>query len=337
MRLDLFYYDLPKRFIAQRPLEERDHSKLLILERKTGEITHDIFSGITKYLRSGDVLVLNETRVARCRLIGEKLKTGAKIECFILEKINGSRCLCLIKPYKRIKEGEIVLIGNDSLKVMEKSGFGKAIVEFSDKTDSVISRYGKIPLPPYINNKDIDENQYQTIYAKKGFSAAGPTAGFHFTGVLMNGLIKRGIVVSKVRLDIGLDTFRPIVEENIEEHVIHSEKYHIDDNEAKIITRCRKSGGRIVAVGTTTTRVLETVYKKYGYLKGSSGSTSLYIYPGYRFEIVDALITNFHLPYSSLLVMVCAFAGRDNILNAYENAKINNYRFYSFGDCMLII
>ena len=337
MKLGLFYYDLPARFIAQEPLNKRDHSKLLVLERKTGRIKHDIFNGIINYLRCGDVLVLNETKVLKCRLIGQKVQTGTEIECFILDRIGRNRCLCLLKPCRRLKSGDRVHIGSNHLNIIEKKGYGKAIVEFDDTPDLIISRYGKVPLPPYIKNKNIDEARYQTIYAKSGFSAAGPTAGFHFTEELFDSLKKSGVVIARVRLDIGLDTFRPIVEDDIEEHVIHREYYSIDKNEADKINQSREKGGRVVAVGTTTTRVLETVFSKFGFLNESSGFTSLYILPGYDFKIVDAMITNFHLPYSTLIVMVSAFAGRENILNAYEKAKQKNYRFYSFGDCMLII
>jgi S-adenosylmethionine:tRNA ribosyltransferase-isomerase len=337
MELELFYYDLPKSFIAQKPLEKRDNSKLLVLERKTGRIRHEIFTGITKYLRCGDVLVLNETRVVKCRLIGKKVQTGAEIECFILEKTGKDRCICLLKPYRRVKDGDQIQVGKNYFSIIEKLGYGKAIVEFDDSPDLIITKYGRVPLPPYINNKDVDENKYQTIYAKNGFSAAGPTAGFHFTEKLIDSLQNKGIIFAWVRLDIGLDTFRPIVEKNVEDHIIHSEHYSINETEAKKIKSCKQQGGKVIAVGTTTTRVLEAVSMEYKSLKGCRGKTSLYIYPGYDFKTVDAMITNFHLPYSTLLVMVSAFAGREKILNAYENAKINKYRFYSFGDCMLII
>jgi S-adenosylmethionine:tRNA ribosyltransferase-isomerase len=337
MKRDLFYYDLPQKYIAQKPLENRDRSKLMILNRENGRIKHDIFSGILKYLKSGDVLVLNDTKVVSCRVIGEKEKTGAKIECFILKKMKSNKCLCLIKPYRRVKTGDVIFTGDDYFKIIEKTGYGKALVVFSDKPDRIISKYGAIPLPPYIKNQSIEAGMYQTIYAKKGFSSAGPTAGFHFTKELIESIRANGIIFSKLRLDIGLDTFRPIVEDRVEDHIIHSELYSISGKEADKINQCREKGGRIIAVGTTSTRVLESVFEKHGILKDSSGSTSLYIYPGYRFKIVDAMITNFHLPYSTLLVMVSAFAGRKNILNAYEIAKKESYRFFSFGDCMLIV
>ncbi len=337
MKLDLFFYDLPKSFIAQKPLKRRDQSKLLVLDRNTGNLRHDIFAGLAKYLKSGDVLVLNKTKVARCRLIGNKVKTGTEIECFILKKTEGNRCQCLLKPYRRLKDEDLVQVGENNFRVIEKLGYGKAIIEFDKDPDLIIKDSGMVPLPPYIKNKSIDEKLYQTVYARDGFSAAGPTAGFHFTKELIGSLKEKGIVFAAVRLDIGLDTFRPIVEENVEEHVIHSENYSIVKKEAEKINSCRKKGGRIIAVGTTATRVLETVSEKNGSLRACNGSTSLYIYPGYKFKAVDAMITNFHLPYSTLLVMVSAFAGREKILNAYEAAKIKSYRFYSFGDCMLII
>lgn len=337
MKIDLFYYDLPKSFIAQKPLERRDQSKLLVMDRKTGRLRHKIFSEIAEYLKSGDVLVLNKTRVVRCRLIGKKIKTGTEIECFILQKTEGNRCLCLIKPYRRLKDGDLVQVGKNIFTVIEKIGYGKALIDFDKNPDLIIKKCGLVPLPPYIKNRSIDEDRYQTVYASNGFSTAGPTAGFHFTEELIESLKQKGVVFAGVRLDIGLDTFRPIVEDNIEEHIIHSENFSIDKKEADKINSFRRKGGRVIAVGTTVTRVLETVSKKNGSLRACNGSTSLYIYPGYKFKAVDAMITNFHLPCSTLLVMVSAFAGREQILKAYETAKKNKYRFYSFGDCMFII
>ncbi|MCG2788885.1 MAG: tRNA preQ1(34) S-adenosylmethionine ribosyltransferase-isomerase QueA [Actinomycetia bacterium] len=336
MKLDLFYYDLPEKFIAQEPLEQRDKSKLMILNRKTGEISHDVFYNISRYLKKYDVLVLNESKVTKCRLPGVKESTGAKIEVFVLRKIKGEKYLVLVKPSKKLSVSSKVNIGNYSFSVTEKLDYGKAVVEFDAPLNEIINKYGKVPLPPYIKNENISEERYQTIYARVNGSAAAPTAGFHFTYKLIKELKKSRINFAKLRLDIGLDTFRPIVEDDVEEHVIHSEYYSLSDSEAKKISQSMQNGGRIIAVGTTSTRVLETVFSKEGKISGDKGNTELYIYPGYKFKAIDAMITNFHLPYSTLLVMVSAFAGRENIIKAYEEAKKNNYRFFSFGDCMLI-
>jgi S-adenosylmethionine:tRNA ribosyltransferase-isomerase len=336
MNLDLFYYDLPEKFIAQEPLEQRDKSKLMILNRKTGEISHDFFYNISRYLKKDDVLVLNESKVTKCRLLGIKENTGAKIEVFVLRKIKGERYLVLVKPSKRLAVSSKVNIGNYNFSVTEKLGYGKAVVEFNAPLNKIINKYGKVPLPPYIKNENISQERYQTIYARVNGSAAAPTAGFHFTFKLIEDLKKKGVNFARLRLDIGLDTFRPIVENDVEEHVIHSEYYGLSGSEAKKISQSRENGGRIITVGTTSTRVLETVFLKKNKISGDKGDTKLYIYPGYKFNAIDAMITNFHLPYSTLLVMVSAFAGRENIIRAYEEAKKNNYRFFSFGDCMLI-
>jgi S-adenosylmethionine:tRNA ribosyltransferase-isomerase len=336
MKLDSFYYNLPKKFIAQEPLDQRDRSKLMILNRKTGEISHDAFYNISKYLRKDDVLVLNESKVTKCRLIGLKENTGAKIEVFVLRKIKGKKYLVLVKPSKKLSVSTKVNIGNYFFSVCQKLDYGKAIVEFNAPLDEIIDKYGKVPLPPYIKNENISEERYQTIYARVNGSAAAPTAGFHFTGGIIEEIKKNGISFARLRLDIGLDTFRPIVENNVEEHVIHKEYYSLSESEAKKIRQSVQNNGRIIAVGTTSTRVMETVFLKKGEIAGDKGNTGLYIYPGYEFKAIDAMITNFHLPYSTLLVMVSAFAGRENIIKAYEEAKKNNYRFFSFGDCMLI-
>lgn len=336
MKSELFHYDLPLSFIAQEPLEKRDHSRLMLLDKKTGTLKHDHFYKIVNYLKAGDILVVNESKVERCRIFGIKEKTGAKMECFLLQKLQDGKHLVLLRPSKRIKQGERVIVGRYLYEIKEKLDYGKAVVRFSADVEKIMSECGKVPLPPYIKNETIEENRYQTIYAKISGSAAAPTAGFHFTEKLMEEIKNKGILFAKLSLDIGLDTFRPVVEENIEEHVIHSEKYFLSDCEAAAILEAKKRGGRIIAVGTTSTRVLETIVSECGYLRGASGSTSLYIYPGYKFRIVDAMVTNFHLPGSTLIIMVSAFAGRENIMRAYEEAKNNDYRFFSFGDCMFI-
>ena len=336
MKIELFDYKLPQKFIAQRPLPHRDQSRLLVLDRQTGNIKHDIFYNISGYFDEGDVLVLNESKVVRCRLKGKKEKTGANIECFVLSRLSDNKYLALLKPSKRVIPLDKVNIGKYYFTVKSKLDYGKAVVEFNLPVDTIFKEHGKVPLPPYIKCNDIDESRYQTIYASREGSSAAPTAGLHFSEKLIRKLESNGIILAKLSLDIGLDTFRPISTSEIEEHKMHSEHYYIGEHEAKKIRRAKETGKKIIAVGTTAVRVLETLMSKHGKIIGDSGATDIYIYPGYQFRAVDWMITNFHLPRSTLLVMVSAFAGRENILNAYEKAKQNGYRFYSFGDCMLI-
>ena len=336
MKIELFDYVLPQSFIAQKPLKNRENSKLLILDRCRNTISHDIFFNLGDYLREGDVLVINESRVRKCRLFGIKENTGASIECFVLEKIIANDYQVLLRPSKRLKLGDRVTIGRYYFKVISKQDHGNAVVRFSAPAARIFEEFGEIPLPPYIKGRDFKDSRYQTVYAADEGSAAAPTAGLHFTKELMNRLKDRGIIFARLQLNIGLDTFRPISVDNIENHQMHKEYYYIDDTQAEIINRAKQSGGRVIAVGTTVVRVLETLMQKYGKIKQCSGYTGIYIYPTFKFRIVDSIITNFHLPRSTLLVMVSAFAGRKKILRAYEEAKENNYRFYSFGDCMLI-
>ena len=336
MKIELFDYKLPQEFIAQKPLPRRDESKLLVLDRKTGNIKHDIFYNIPDYFDKGDVLVLNESKVSRCRLKGKKEGTGANIECFVLSRVEDNQYMVLLKPSKRIKLLDKVTIGKYYFTVKTKLDYGRAMVEFNSPAGTIFNQYGRIPLPPYIKYDDIDEARYQTIYASREGSSAAPTAGLHFSDELIKKLKNKDVILAKLGLDVGLDTFRPISTGEIEEHKIHSEHYYIKEYEARKIRRAKETGKRIIAVGTTTVRVLETLMSRHGKIIGDSGMTDIYIYPGYKFRAVDWMITNFHLPRSTLLVMVSAFAGRENILNAYEKAKQNSYRFYSFGDCMLI-
>lgn len=340
MKTELFDYKLPASFIAQKPLPLRDHSKMMVLDRKTRNIIHDRFFNIGKYLCPGDMLVINESRVNRCRIFGKKEITGAKIECFVLKRTGdtgkNNEFEVLLKPSKRLKDGDRVLMGDHSLKVISKAEYGKAIVSFDCPVSEIFNDIGEIPLPPYIKSRDFEESRYQTVYAARGGSTAAPTAGLHFTKELMSSLKEKKIIFAKIILDIGLDTFRPISAPDIEDHRMHREFYHIEKSQAHLIDEARKSGNKIIAVGTTTVRVLETLMQKYGKINEDSGSTDIYIYPPFKFKIVDSMITNFHLPRSTLLVMVSAFAGRDNVLRVYEEAKKKNYRFYSFGDCMLI-
>jgi S-adenosylmethionine:tRNA ribosyltransferase-isomerase len=337
MKIELFDYELPREFIAQKPLSRRDRSKLLVLDKKSGNIKHDIFYNIPDYFERGDILVVNESKVIRCRIMGKKEGTGAGIECFVLSRVKDNQYLVLIKPSKRVKSFDKIIISSKYFfTVKTKLEYGRAIVEFNHPVGPIFKRYGRIPLPPYIKNDDIDESCYQTIYAGREGSSAAPTAGLHFTDELINRLRNKGVIIAKLGLDIGLDTFRPITAGEVEEHKIHSEHYYIRKSEARKISHVKDKGKKIIAVGTTVVRVLETLMTRHGEITGDSGMTDIFIYPGYEFKAVDWMITNFHLPRSTLLVMVSAFAGRENILNAYEKAKQNKYRFYSFGDCMLI-
>jgi len=341
MKLDLFDYKLPENLIAQTPLIERDKARLLILDKKSAEIKHDIFYNIINYINCNDVIVINESKVINARIFGRKEKTGAKIECFILEKKKNNNFIVLLRPSKRLKENDKVFIDEDEniyFEVLDKSEEGKALINFniSISAGKILEKYGQVPLPPYIKSRNFDNSFYQTVYAKKEGSVAAPTAGLHFTKELIKKLQDKGVFIAKVNLEIGLDTFKPIIEEDIKKHKIHTEKFSISESAVQKIINAKKSGGRVISVGTTATRVLETIMTQYGVLKSCKGKTSLYIYPGYKFKIIDMLITNFHLPKSTLIVLVSAFAGRENILNAYKIAIENNYRFFSFGDCMLI-
>lgn len=339
MELNLFDYKLPENLIAQSPLIKRDTARLLILDKKSGEIKHDIFYNIVDYVNCGDVIVINESKVINARIFGRKEKTGAKIECFILEKKKNNNFIVLLRPSKKLKVSNRVFLNSDEsvyFEVIDKLEEGKAIINFNVFSAEVLEKYGQVPLPPYIKNRDFDNSFYQTVYAKKEGSTAAPTAGLHFTKELIKKLKDKGVFFAKVNLEIGLDTFKPISEEDIKEHKIHTEKYSLTEDSVKKILNAKNLGGKVIAVGTTTTRVLETIMSLYGKLKSSKGRTDLYIYPGYEFKIVDMLVTNFHIPRSTLIVMVSAFAGRENILQAYENAIENNYRFFSFGDCMFI-
>jgi len=339
MKLNLFDYKLPENLIAQSPLIKRDTARLLILDKKSGEIKHDIFYNIVDYVNCGDVIVINESKVINARIFGRKEKTRAKIECFILEKKKNNNFIALLRPSKKLKVSDRVFLNGDEsvyFEVIDKLEEGKAIINFNVFSAEIMEKYGQVPLPPYIKNRDFDNSFYQTVYAKKEGSTAAPTAGLHFTKELIKKLKDKGVFFAKVNLEIGLDTFKPITEEDIKEHKIHTEKYNLTEDSVKKILNAKNLGGKVIAVGTTTTRVLETIMSLYGKLKSSKGRTDLYIYPGYEFKIVDMLVTNFHIPKSTLIVMVSAFAGRENILQAYKNAIENNYRFFSFGDCMFI-
>ncbi|AAM24413.1 S-adenosylmethionine:tRNA ribosyltransferase-isomerase [Caldanaerobacter subterraneus subsp. tengcongensis MB4] len=341
MKRSEFYFDLPEELIAQEPLEDRASSRLMILDRRTGEIKHDIFKNITKYLKEGDCLVLNDTKVIPARLIGQREDSGGKVELLLLRRTSMNEWEVLVKPGKRAKVGKRVVFGNGELvaEIIDTTEAGGRIARFyyDGVFEEVLDRLGEMPVPPYIKKKLKDKNRYQTVYAKYEGSAAAPTAGLHFTEELLDEIRNMGVKTVFITLHVGLGTFRPVKEEIIENHKMHEEFYIVTEEAAKAINEARKNGGRIIAVGTTSTRTLETVADESGYIHPKSGWTDIFIYPGYKFKAIDGMITNFHLPESTLIMMVSAFAGKENIMRAYKVAIENKYRFFSFGDAMLII
>lgn len=340
MKTDDFDYELPEELIAQTPLEKRDSSRLLILDKKTGDIEHKHFSDIIDYLEKDDILVLNNTKVLPARLIGEKEETKAVIEILLLKNIKNDIWECLVKPARRIKVGTIVSFGDGLLKAKCIKELDEGIRHFELIYDGILyeilDKLGTMPLPPYIHEKLADQSRYQTVYAKEIGSAAAPTAGLHFTEELLKKIKDKGITICYVTLHVGLGTFRPVNVENVSEHKMHSEYYEMSNDVAKILNDAKKNNKRIISVGTTSTRVLETVVSKYNEFRECSGFTDIFIYPGYKFKAINALITNFHLPKSTLVMLVSALAGKDNILNAYKIAVKEKYRFFSFGDAMFI-
>ncbi len=335
-----FYYDLPEGMIAQTPLEDRTASKLMVLNRKTHEITHKHFYDIVDYLSPGDCLVMNNTRVIPARLYGVKEGSGGKIEFLLLKRININTWEVILKPGRKAREGARFVFGDGLLKaeVIEVRDDGNRIVrfEFDGVWEEILDKLGEMPLPPYIKEKLQDKNRYQTVYSKIEGSAAAPTAGLHFTDALIEKIRDKGVKVAFVTLHVGLGTFRPVSCDNIEDHHMHSEYYEVSKETADIINETRKSGGRIIAVGTTSVRTLESVAADDGTIPVQSGNTQIFIYPGYKFKVVDALITNFHLPESTLLMLISALYDREHIMDAYKEAIAENYRFFSFGDAMLI-
>jgi len=340
MNLSDFDYELPENLIAQTPLTDRSSSKLLVLDKEDGSITHKCFKDITNYFEKGDSIVLNDTKVIPARLIGEKIDTKAVIEVLLLKNIEGNTWEALTKPAKRIKEGTIVSFGSGILKAkcteIKEEGIRIFELIYDGILYELLDKLGTMPLPPYIHEQLKDQNRYQTVYAKNPGSAAAPTAGLHFTDELLKKLKEKGVNIVYVTLHVGLGTFRPVNTDNILEHHMHSEYYELSEEAVKVLNDTKTKNKKIVVVGTTSVRVLETVMNKFGELKSCSGFTDIFIYPGYDFKIVNNLITNFHLPKSTLVMLVSALAGRENVLNAYNEAIKNEYRFFSFGDSMFI-
>ena len=340
MRLEEFDYNLPEELIAQTPIKQRDASRLMVLDKKNGEICHKHFYDIIDYLNKGDTLVLNDTKVLPARLIGEKVSTKAVIEVLLLKNKEGDTWECLVKPARRIHVGDVVSFGDGLLKLTCTEVKDEGIRVFEASYEGIfyelLDKLGTMPLPPYIHEKLEDKDRYQTVYAKEVGSAAAPTAGLHFTEELLNKIKEKGINIVYLTLHVGLGTFRPVKEEKIEDHKMHSEFYSLSKEVADILNETRENGKRIIAVGTTSTRTLETIYQKFGTFKEDSDFTDIFIYPGKEVKSIDGLITNFHLPKSTLIMLVSAIAGRDNILNAYNIAVKEKYRFFSFGDAMFI-
>ncbi len=341
MKTSDFYYDLPKELIAQDPLTNRSSSRLLHLDPATGQIEHGQFTDVIDYLNPGDCLVINNTKVLPARLIGHKEDTGAVIEILLLKRISGDVWETLVKPGKKCKVGARIVFGDGSLKaeIVDIVEEGNRLVrfEFDGIFEEILDSLGEMPLPPYITHKLQDKNRYQTVYAKETGSAAAPTAGLHFTKELLQAIKEKGINIAHVTLHVGLGTFRPVKVDDVTEHHMHSEYYMIEEDQAEIINQTKKNGKRVICVGTTSCRTLESAADSNGMLKACSGNTDIFIYPGYKFKIMDALITNFHLPESTLIMLVSAFAGKENIMKAYNEAVKERYRFFSFGDAMIII
>ena len=341
MKTSDFNFDLPQELIAQDPLEDRSSSRLMVLNKESGEIAHRIFHDITEYLHPGDCLVINDTKVIPARLIGTKEDTGAHIEILLLKRKENDVWETLVKPGKKCRPGARVVFGNGELKaeIVDVLEDGNRLVHFEYEGifEEVLDRLGQMPLPPYITHKLQDKNRYQTVYAKNEGSAAAPTAGLHFTPELLEKVKEKGVNIAHVTLHVGLGTFRPVKVDDVEKHHMHSEFYIVEEDQAKLINDTKAAGGRVIAVGTTSCRTLESATGEDGILKAGSGWTEIFIYPGYHFKMIDALITNFHLPESTLVMLVSALAGKENIMHAYETAVQEKYRFFSFGDAMIII
>ena len=340
MSLHDYYYDLPEELIAQDPLEDRSSSRLMVLDKETGNVEHHVFKEIIDYLNPGDCLVINDTKVLPARLYGNKVGTDAKIEVLLLKRREKDVWETLVKPGKKCKPGTVINFGDGILtgEVIDVVEEGNRLIKFNYEGifEEVLDRLGEMPLPPYITHKLKDKSRYQTVYAKYEGSAAAPTAGLHFTKELLEKIREKGVKIAHVTLHVGLGTFRSVKVDNILEHHMHSEFYMVDEEDANLINTCKENGGRIISVGTTSTRTLETVTDENGVVHEGSGWTQIFIYPGYKFKAIDCLITNFHLPESTLIMLVSALAGREKVLNAYEIAVKEKYRFFSFGDAMFI-
>ena len=341
MDVKYFYFDLPQELIAQDPLEDRSSSRLLVLDKNTGSIEHRVFRAIVNYLRPGDCLVINDTKVIPARLFGVKKDTGAKIELLLLKRRENDIWETLVKPGKKAKPGTVIDFGDGLLTgtVLETVDDGNRLIQFSYEGifEEILDQLGQMPLPPYITHQLKDKNRYQTVYAVHEGSAAAPTAGLHFTKELLKQIEDMGVKIAHVTLHVGLGTFRPVKVENVLDHHMHSEFYVVEESEAKKVNDTKAAGGRVICVGTTSCRTVESASTEDGILQAKTGWTDIFIYPGYRFRILDALITNFHLPESTLVMLVSALAGREHILNAYEEAIRERYRFFSFGDAMFIV
>ncbi len=340
MKRQDFYYELPEELIAQDPLEDRQSSRLLVLDRESGAVSHHTFREITEYLGPGDCLVINDTKVIPARLIGEKEGTGARIELLLLKRRENNIWETLVKPGKKARPGARISFGGGLLtgEILEIAEEGNRLVRFTYEGifEEILDQLGQMPLPPYITHRLQDKNRYQTVYARHEGSAAAPTAGLHFTKDLLKKVQEKGVNIARVTLHVGLGTFRPVKAEEITEHHMHSEFYQIDEEAAQKINRAKKEGHRVICVGTTSCRTVESAADENGYLKAGSGFTEIFIYPGYRFKVMDSLITNFHLPESTLIMLVSALAGREQVLAAYQEAVRERYRFFSFGDAMYI-
>ena len=341
MKTSDFYYDLPKELIAQDPLEDRSASRLLHLSLTDGSIEHRHFMDITEYLRAGDCLVINDTKVIPARLYGHREETGGAVEILLLKRETADIWECLVKPGKKARTGSRIVFGDGSLsgEIIEVKDDGNRLIRFEYEGifEEILDRLGEMPLPPYITHKLKDKNRYQTVYARAEGSAAAPTAGLHFTKELLEQVQSMGVSIAHVTLHVGLGTFRPVKVEDVETHQMHSEYYIVEEDQAELINKTRRNGGRIIAVGTTSCRTLESASSEDGILFPKSGWTDIFIYPGYHFKMIDGLITNFHLPESTLMMLVSAFAGKENIFRAYEEAIRLRYRFFSFGDAMIMI
>ena len=341
MKTSDFFYDLPEELIAQDPLEDRTASRLLVLNRETGAVEHKIFSDVIDYLNEGDCLVINNTRVIPARLIGEKEGTGGKVEVLLLKRRANDVWETLVKPGKKLRPGARVIFGDGRLKaeILEIAEEGNRLVRFYYEGifEEILDSLGEMPLPPYITHKLEDKEMYQTVYAKYDGSAAAPTAGLHFTKELLSKIEEKGIKIASITLHVGLGTFRPVKVDDVNHHHMHTEWYEVNAEAADIINETKRNGGRVICVGTTSCRTIESVADENGYMKAKTGETDIFIYPGYKFKVMDGLITNFHLPESTLVMLVSAFAGKENVLSAYETAVKEKYRFFSFGDAMILI